>query len=102
MQEEIIDRFGTMPDPVKALIESHRLRIVAKQLGIVRIDASAEIITIQFMPDAPIDPIQIIELVQSRADTRFAGPERLRAEIGTEDLQSRSLKIRELLAQLGQ
>jgi transcription-repair coupling factor (superfamily II helicase) len=30
MQEELIDRFGKLPDPVKALIETHRLRIAAK------------------------------------------------------------------------
>ncbi|UCH49699.1 MAG: transcription-repair coupling factor [Betaproteobacteria bacterium] len=100
MQEEIVDRFGTTPDPVKALIESHRLRIAAKQLGIVRIDASAETITVQFMPEAPVDPGKIIDLVQSRADTRFAGPERLRVETSTSDLQSRGATIRELLAHL--
>ena len=100
MREEIIDRFGTMPDPVKALVESHRLRIAAKRLGIVRIDASAETITIQFMPEATVDPGKMIELVQSRDDTRFAGPERLRVEANTEDLQSRSVTIRNLLGKL--
>jgi transcription-repair coupling factor (superfamily II helicase) len=30
MQEELIDRFGKLPDAVKALIETHRLRIAAK------------------------------------------------------------------------
>ncbi|MDB5917359.1 MAG: mfd, partial [Massilia sp.] len=39
MQEELIDRFGKLPDPVKALIETHRLRIAAKAVGIVKIDA---------------------------------------------------------------
>jgi transcription-repair coupling factor (superfamily II helicase) len=100
MQEEIIDRFGALPDPVKALLESHRIRIAAKRLGIVRIDASAETIAIQFMPEAPVDPGKLIELVQSRADTRFAGPERLRVQINTNDLQSRSATIRDLLSRL--
>ncbi len=100
MQEEVIDRFGTMPDPVKALIESHRLRIAGKPLGISRIDAGAETITIQFMPDPPIDTGKIIELVQSRADTRFAGPERLRVEVSTQDIPARIAAIRDLLTRL--
>ena len=100
MQEEIIDRFGTMPDPVKALIESHRLRIAAKPLGITRIDASSESITIQFATDAAVDPARLIELVQARKDTRFAGPERLRVNVQSDSLQSRSATIRELLKQM--
>ncbi|MGD2140491.1 MAG: transcription-repair coupling factor [Burkholderiales bacterium] len=97
MQEEIIDRFGAMPEPVNALVENHRLRIAAKPLGITRIDASAETITIQFAPDAPVDPGKLIELVQDRKDTRFAGPERLRVNVQTENLQARSAAIRSLL-----
>ena len=100
MQEEIIDRFGPMPDPVKALIENHRLRIAAKPLGITRIDASAESITVQFAADAPVDPARLIELVQARKDARFAGPERLRVDVSTDNLQSRSATIRELLRQM--
>ncbi len=100
MQEEIIDRFGTMPDPVVTLIESHRLRIASKPLGITRIDASGESITVQFLPQPPIDPIKIIELVQSRKDTRFAGPDRLRVQIETPDLAARREAIEQLLQSL--
>jgi transcription-repair coupling factor (superfamily II helicase) len=76
------------------------LRIAAKPLGITRIDASAESITIQFAQDAPVDPAKLIELVQARNDTRFAGPERLRVSVRTDDLQSRSATVRELLKQM--
>ncbi len=100
MQEEVIDRFGAMPDPVTALIESHRLRIASSPLGITRIDASAEIISIQFVPQPPIDPMKIIDLVQSRKDTRFAGPDRLRIQIATPDLPARISAIRQVLKSL--
>ena len=42
LQEELIDRFGLLPTPARALLESHRLRILAKPLGIAKIDASSE------------------------------------------------------------
>jgi transcription-repair coupling factor (superfamily II helicase) len=100
MQEEIIDRFGPMPDPANTLIESHRLRITGKPLGITRIDASAETIIIHFMPQPPIDPMKIIELVQSREDTRFAGPDRLRIQMATPDLSSRTRAVKQLLQSL--
>ena len=40
MQEELIDRFGLLPEQGEALIACHRLRIAAKPLGINKIDAS--------------------------------------------------------------
>ena len=36
MQEEMIDRFGKLPDAVKALVETHRLRVSAKTVGIIK------------------------------------------------------------------
>jgi transcription-repair coupling factor (superfamily II helicase) len=100
MQEEIIDRFGAMSDPVRALIESHRLRVASKPLGIIRIDASAESILVQFEPEPPIDPLKIIDLVQSRDDVRFAGPDRFRVQLHTVDFKARSATARELLRKL--
>jgi transcription-repair coupling factor (superfamily II helicase) len=97
MQEEIIDRFGSMPDPARTLIESHRLRIACKPLGITRIDASTESIGIQFVPNPPIDPMKIIDLVQSRKDTRFAGPDRLRIQVATPDLAARIRTVKQVL-----
>jgi transcription-repair coupling factor (superfamily II helicase) len=100
MQEEIIDRFGPMPDPVRHLIETHRLRIAARPLGISRIDAGPEAIVLQFVPRPPIDPSKIIQLVQSRKGARFAGPDRVRLEAQSPDVQSRVTVVRGLLKPL--
>ena len=40
MQQELIDRFGLLPEPAQTLLDSHRLRILAKPLGISKVDAS--------------------------------------------------------------
>ncbi|CAN0333683.1 unnamed protein product, partial [Chrysoparadoxa australica] len=50
MQEELIDRFGLLPDAAEALMACHRLRIAAKPLGIIKIDASDAAIKLQFNP----------------------------------------------------
>ena len=98
--QEHADNGARESDPVRALVESHRLRVASKPLGIIRIDASAETILVQFEPEPPIDPLKIIDLVQSRDDVRFAGPDRFRVQIHTADFKARSATARELLRKL--
>ena len=100
MQEELIDRFGKMPDPARALIETHRLRLLSQPLGIQKIDAAGEAIAMQFVERPPIEPEKIIKLIQSRRDARLAGQDRLRFTIETPDLTSRVQRLREILKAL--
>ncbi|MBT9568383.1 MAG: transcription-repair coupling factor [Thiobacillus sp.] len=78
LQEELVDRFGALPDPARALIDTHRLRLVAKPLGVMKVDANGESILLQFVPQPPIDPGRIIQLIQTRRDIKLAGADRLR------------------------
>ena len=78
LQEELIDRFGRLPDPARALIDTHRLRLIAKPLGVMKVDASGDSILLQFVPQPPIDPGRIIQLIQTRRDIKLAGADRLR------------------------
>ena len=100
VQEELVDRFGKLPDPARALIETHRLRIQSQPLGIVRIDAAAEAIQFQFVPSPPIPPERIIRFIQSRRDAKLAGPDRLRLTVASTDLASRLARIREVIKAL--
>ncbi|TXH73492.1 transcription-repair coupling factor [Thiobacillus sp.] len=78
LQEELVDRFGQLPDPARVLLDTHRLRMAAKPLGIMKVDANADSILLQFVPQPPIDPGRIIQLIQSRRDIKLAGENRLR------------------------
>ncbi len=89
-----------MPPAAHALLETHRLRIASQPLGIARIDAAAEAIVLQFVPDPPIEPAAIVRLIQQRRDVKLAGPDRLRFTIATPDLDARLSRIREILAGL--
>jgi transcription-repair coupling factor (superfamily II helicase) len=100
MTEELVDRFGRLPDAARALIETHRLRILSQPLGILKIDASGEAIAIQFVPSPPIPPERIIRYLQSRRDAKLAGPDRLRLAITSADLATRTQRIREVLKAL--
>jgi len=101
LQEELIDRFGPLPDATRALIDSHRLRLLGKLLGIAKIDASENAIQLQFVPNPPIEPIKIIKLIQSKKNYKLAGQDRLRIELKTPDLKTRVAEIRRVFAELG-
>ncbi len=100
LNEELIDRFGLLPEPAQALIDSHRLRVLGKPLAIVKIDASSQAIVIQFGPDTPVAPQKIIALVQARRHYKLAGPDRLRIDIALPNLKERVNEVKKILSNL--
>ena len=94
LQEELIDRFGKLPDPAKALVETHRLRVAAKPVGIVKIDAHAESALLQFEPNPPIDAMRIIDLIQKNRHIKLNGQDKLRITIAMPDLASRVAQVK--------
>jgi len=96
MHQELIDRFGLLPEPAQTLLDCHRLRILAKPLGIAKVDASSDAIQLQFVANPPIDPMKIITLIQSRRHIKMIGQDKLRIELKHEDLSQRVLAIKNL------
>ena len=101
MQEELIDRFGELPPQAQALLESHRLRLRCRPLGIIKLDATANGVNVQFEPKPPIDPIIIIDLIQKNRSYKLAGQDRLSLVRPCPTLAERIAATRELLKQLG-
>ena len=102
LQEELIDRFGELPDQARTLSETHRLRILARPLGLAKIDATEAVIKLQFIPNPPIDPARIIQLVQQDRRWKLAGPDRLSVARETATLPERAAAIREIISLLNQ
>ncbi len=100
MQRELIDRFGLLPDPARALLDCHRLRTAARPLGIVRIDASADSIQVQFIPNPPVDAARIIALIQSSREYKLSGPDRLKIQVQIPGIAQRVARIKKLLNEL--
>ena len=50
-----MDRFGKLPPQAQTLIDVHRLRVLAKPYGVVKVDAAPSVITITFKKNPPID-----------------------------------------------
>ncbi|MDP2810969.1 MAG: transcription-repair coupling factor [Rhodocyclaceae bacterium] len=100
MQEELIDRFGELPQQALSLIETHRLRLACAQLGIVKLDAGANAIQLQFTPNPPIDPANIILLIQRDRAFKLAGPDKLAWQKPTSTLKDRVGAVKELFERL--
>jgi transcription-repair coupling factor (superfamily II helicase) len=100
LQEELIDRFGQLPEPVRTLIETHRLRISVKPIGVQKLDATAENISIQLRPDSPIDPSRVIVLIQKDKRFKLGGQDKVRFAAESKDLAQRLMQIREALSNL--
>jgi transcription-repair coupling factor (superfamily II helicase) len=102
MQEELVDRFGELPDTARALLAVHRLRMSTRAYGIVRLDVSGEGMSVQFVPNPPVDPGKIIQLIQGKAGYRLAGPDRLKLTASLPDVARRVGAVTAFLAALGQ
>jgi transcription-repair coupling factor (superfamily II helicase) len=101
LREELVDRFGELPEPARALIECHRVRIAARPLGVARVDATHEAVKLQFVKNPPLDGARVIDFIRRKGRAaRLAGPERLRVEAKLPAWQERAQAVRDILHQL--
>jgi transcription-repair coupling factor (superfamily II helicase) len=94
LQEELADRFGRLPPPARALIDTHRLRLDAQAIGVRRIDAAPGVMWLHFVPQPPIELSRIIDLIQRDRRVRLAGQDRLRIEPAGAELAQRLQLLR--------
>lgn len=66
LQVEMIDRFGLLPQPTKNLLRVTRLKLLAEQLGIVKLEANKEFGRIEFGGKPRVEPLTIVKLVQTQ------------------------------------
>lgn len=100
--EEIVDRFGKLPPQAQTLIDVHRLRVIARPYGVVKVDAAPGLINITFKKDPPIDSMAIMQLIQKNRHIKLAGNDKLRIERELENPKDRAQMVRDILRSLGQ
>ncbi len=90
LKEEMIDRFGLLPDALKNLFEISNLKQLARPLGIRKIDLGQKGGRVFFQPKANIDPGRIIQLIQSDpVSYKLDGQDKLRISKELPDAESR-------------
>jgi transcription-repair coupling factor (superfamily II helicase) len=100
--EELVDRFGKLPDQAQNLFDVHRLRVASQPYGVTRVDAAPGAISITFKKDPPFDPMKIIALMQKNKHIKLVGNEKLRIERQLPEVKDRTQVVREVLRGLGQ
>jgi transcription-repair coupling factor (superfamily II helicase) len=100
IEEEIIDRFGILPEQTQNLMLFHQLRIFINDFDVIKIDAGSQAIDIQFKEEADIDPVKFIELIQSDRCYKMNGPNRLKVMTSYEKIEERIKFIKSILKKL--
>lgn len=101
LQVEMIDRFGLLPEATKNLMQVTRLKLLAEQLGISKVEANKEFGRIEFGSKTTIDPLTIVQLVQTRPQAyRLDGATHLRFFAPMEDPADRIQHTHRVLATL--
>lgn len=101
LKVEMIDRFGLLPDQVKALFTVTELKQQAAHLGIKKIEAHAAGGRLVFGQHPNIDTAELIKLIQTQASVyKFDGSEKLRFVKNLADLEAKTEFLQGLLKQL--
>ncbi len=103
LQVEMIDRFGLLPDPVKTLFAVTELKLRALPLGIRKIEMGESGGRVLFVEEPNIDPMRIIQLIQSKPDHyKLEGGEKLRINKTLPRADERIGEINDLLGTLAE
>jgi transcription-repair coupling factor (superfamily II helicase) len=100
--EEITDRFGKLPTQGQTLFDTHRLRVLARPYGVLKIDASPKLMNITFSDKAPVEAQRIVELVQKNRAVKLVGNTKLRIDREIATPADRAHYLRDVLRALGQ
>ena len=101
LQMDLIDRFGLLPEALKHLFRITEIKLRTIALGIEKIDIGEESGKIVFNPNPNIEPMKIIQLIQTDpVQYRFDGKQTLRIQCQTDELESRFKQVENLLKDL--
>jgi len=81
IRDELLDRFGRMPVEAENLLEVIRLKILARRLGIVRIETLRGELVLQVAASSQIDPDRLVQLLShARSGLRVTPEQKLVAK----------------------
>ncbi|OYV28289.1 MAG: hypothetical protein B7Z82_03000 [Halothiobacillus sp. 20-54-6] len=100
MKVELIDRFGLLPDATQTLIETHRLRLRARALGIRKVECASGGGRLIFSEQAAIDPIKLVKLIQTEPSKYRLTADTLKITQPLDDLAARTGLVNRLMQEL--
>lgn len=101
LRVEMIDRFGLLPEPVKTLFSATRVKLIAQNLGVRKLDMNPKGGRIIFDTKPNIDPMKIIQLIQKRPWMfKLDGQDKLRFEVELTTVEEREDWVIKLMAEI--
>jgi transcription-repair coupling factor (superfamily II helicase) len=79
---ELRDRYGEPPAVVRNLAEYARIRLRSDRIGLESLDRQGDVAVLKFRPDAKLDPVFLMKLVEQRDDLTLLPPAVLRLDLG--------------------
>jgi transcription-repair coupling factor (superfamily II helicase) len=64
LRAELMDRFGPLPVPAEQLLDTIRIRVAARDLGVERVEVGDGTALLTFAPSTSVDPQKLIVAVQ--------------------------------------
>ncbi|KFI10637.1 transcription-repair coupling factor [Vibrio coralliilyticus] len=100
---ELIDRFGLLPDATKNLLSVSEMKLEADSLKVKKIEAHDKGGFIEFYPDADINPMYLVKLLQSQPQ-KFAmeGPTKFKFTVPLVDRRKRIQFVGDMLGEFQQ
>ncbi len=104
--DEMRDRFGVVPDPVRCFVAALLIKQGVRQLGGVRVDLGQERCVVYWDPSrCPLDPERLVAWVMAHPGTRVLPPAKVELPLHGEDqvrrLREVYLALRDLAAAAG-
>jgi transcription-repair coupling factor (superfamily II helicase) len=79
LRDELLDRFGPLPEEAENLIEVIRLKVAARGLGIASITLENGHLVLAAAAASRVDPARLVSLVRSRGAIQVLPDQRIRA-----------------------
>ncbi len=102
VRRELTDRYGTVPEGVKHLLEAASLRAECERVGVSQVDRKKGEVQMRFAPKASVDPQRLMRLVakNSKRGAQFTPQGVLRFPLEAAEPVEMILEIRLLLDEL--
>ncbi len=97
LRQELLDRYGPWPEGVRNLFEYAELKGLAERMRVQAIERRQDRVSIQFHPEAQVDPHRLMEFVASSPGAEFTPAGVLKVRVNTESPR----QVTELLQRLG-
>jgi transcription-repair coupling factor (superfamily II helicase) len=72
VRDELVDRYGAPPAPVRNLLDYATLKLLAERIGVASIDRKREQVSLKFTEQAQVDPGELAKFVASQPGAQFS------------------------------